>query len=297
MLFKQEFEQTSATGTLHPAVHGLYTAIAKTWEPDSQSVEGINSRIKYKTTIAHNIQIDALNADIAVNNMLGLGTKDAPTNVDVVQPRVKALLNQAAIGYDKAEIDDVLRGPDACMPIMDQTSSSSSLVSRDSAPMKVRQSRWAPPPPDFDMPTTVSSQASHNSSFRSLWVGACSLRWYRKFEPFIGNYLLKCYTVGPDVWSRDAASMCYTERQQTQAGLKYSCAYITPTGNHFVGHSVVLSISDMKLDGPNSSAGLALLEPLQFVSTSEAMGSLQVLIFPLVRFVRQRKSHILNKVR
>ena len=63
-LFKKELEEAAVTGELDNRVQAVFVALARAWDGDSQSTEGLNSRVRQRTQKPPNLGRDTLNADI-----------------------------------------------------------------------------------------------------------------------------------------------------------------------------------------------------------------------------------------
>ena len=57
---------------------GSLCGLARAWDGDSESTEGLNSRVRQRTQKAPNLGLDTLNANIENSSTTQLGTKDAP---------------------------------------------------------------------------------------------------------------------------------------------------------------------------------------------------------------------------
>ena len=70
------------TGELDYRVQAVFVALARAWDGDSQSTEGLNSRVRQRTQKAPNLGLDTLNADIGTSSMIQLGTKERTTRLE-----------------------------------------------------------------------------------------------------------------------------------------------------------------------------------------------------------------------
>ena len=102
-LFRKELEEAAMTGKLDYRVQAVFVALAKAWDGDSQSTEGLNSRVRQRTQNAPYLGLETLNADIGISSMMQLGTKDAPQGWSVLKLKFQAVCHMAEQGFeDKA---------------------------------------------------------------------------------------------------------------------------------------------------------------------------------------------------
>ena len=159
-----------------------FALIATVWDADSQAMEGIISRVKRECVRSHKIGLPLLTAQIVVPNMCGLGTRNAPEKWSLIKPIVDNVLEQAECAYRKERAQAILAGVPQC------------IEGDDSAAVPA-PSRWeAPAPTAMCAPRTHAQQ--DNDTRRA---SACSLRWYRDFEPREGlRCINECLTIGAD---------------------------------------------------------------------------------------------------
>ena len=193
-LFKKELQEAAVTGELDNRVQAVFVALARAWDGDSQSTEGLNSRVRQRTQKAPNLGLYTLNADIGTSSMMQLGTKDAPQGWSVLKLKLQSLCHMAEQGFeDKALMARVRSGA------LGVASDSEAEVGPGG-----RQSRWEIPPPSYQFPKAVKLE-NRPQQFVDKWAAECSVRWFRAFQPKEGlNCILAAFTVGPDLFSLSA---------------------------------------------------------------------------------------------
>ena len=130
--------------TLFNRVQAVFVALARAWDGDSQSTEGLNSRVRQRTQKAPNQGLDTLKADIGTSSMVQLGTKDAPQGWSALKLKLQALCHMAEQEFEDKELMARVRlGP---LPLpLGVASDYEATVVAEGGP-GCRQSRWETPP-------------------------------------------------------------------------------------------------------------------------------------------------------
>ena len=255
--------------TLFNRVQAVFVALARAWDGDSQSTEGLNSRVRQRTQKAPNQGLDTLNADIGTSSMVQLGTKDAPQGWSALKLKLQALCHMAEQGFeDKALMARVRSGP---LPLpLGVASDSEATVVAEVGPGS-RQSRWETPPPSYEFPKVVMLE-NRPQQFVDKWAAECSLRWFRAFPPKEAlKSILAAFTVRPDLFSLSAvlAMEEHSEEHQQELGDFYqnATAFLCPSTSYFIGQCVVCTFGHLRFRGAHTSADLTLQRLDRFSSS------------------------------
>ena len=195
-LINKELEEAAVTGELDCRVQAVFVALDRAWDGDSQSTEGLNSRVRQRNQKAPNLGLDTLNADNGTSSMMQLGTKDAPQGWSVLKLKLQAVCHMAEQGFEDKALMARVRSGLLPMPL--------GVASDSEASVGCRQSRWDTPPPSYEFPKAVKLEY-RPQQFVDKSAAECSLRWFRAFQPKEAlNCILAAFTVGPDLFNLSA---------------------------------------------------------------------------------------------
>ena len=247
-LFRDEIANACVDGTLDPAVYSVFALMAITWDADSQAIEGINSRIKQQTVRARRIGLPLLTANIVVPNMCSLGTRDAPSKWSLIKPIMDHILSLAEGSCHKDIYEPIMSGRSQLAICDAKVRGQEVHAIADEHP-----SRWSPPPATQGVALAQIAKLLDSELKRA---SACSLLWYRSFEPKHGiNCISRCLVIGPRVTPASLNNLMPRE------------AWGAPLTYYFVGHLMKFVVVGIDEDEDTCTLALELSQPLTFTSS------------------------------